>query len=356
MALGKKEKQGFVYQRRDAKTLKERADMKAGDYPKLFKSQYKEWKPKDGKNLIRILPATWENAKHYGIDIFVNYSIGADNNKFLSLSKHGKGADPIAEARQEAQREGDKALAKKLSPTQRILYWIIDRSDEGEGPMLFPAPFTVDTNIANLCIDEDTKDVIFVDDPAEGCDIRFHREGTGINTDYPAAKMKILKPSPLHEDEELENEWLEFINENPLPDVLNFYDYDFIKSTFDGVIGSFDDKAEDKPFARKRAGPDEDDQSAPPRRLQHVAHRASDGEEDPVTPARRRPAPEPEPVTARRRRSTQEELPFEPDEEAEPAPAPRRRATAEAEPENTLSARIAARRRSPAPSAEEEND
>lgn len=342
MALGKKEKQGFVYHRRDAKTLKERADMKPGDYPKIFKPQYKVWKPKDGKNLIRILPATWESARHYGIDIFVNYSIGADNNQFLSLSKHGKGADPIAEARQEAQREGDKALAKKLSPTQRILYWIIDRNDEAEGPVLFPAPFTVDTNIANLCIDEDTKDVIFVDDPAEGCDIRFHREGTGLGTDYPAAKMKILKPSPLHEDETLENEWLDFINENPLPEVLNFYDYDFIKNTFDGVIGSFEDKTEEKPFARKRAEPDED--------------------EEPVPPVRRRATPEPEPAPVKqtaRRRPVQVELPFEADEEDEPAPPPRRaRARVEPEPEpepSELRGRIAARRRSPAPEPDDED-
>ena len=340
MALGKKEKQGFVYQRRDAKTLKERADMKPGDYPKIFKPQYKVWKPKDGKNLIRILPATWENAKHYGIDIFVNYNIGADNNQFLSLSKHGKGADPIAEARQEAQREGDKALAEKLRPTQRILYWIIDRNDEAEGPVLFPAAFTVDTNIANLCIDEDTKDVIFVDDPAEGCDIRFHREGTGLGTDYPAAKMKILKPSPLHEDEALESEWLDFINENPLPDVLNFYDYDFIKNTFDGVIGSFEDKTEDKPFARKRAEPDED--------------------EEPVVPVRRRATPEPEPVKqTARQRPVQVELPFEAEEEDEPAPPPRRvRARVDPEPEpepSELRGRLVARRRSPAPDPDDED-
>jgi hypothetical protein len=340
MALGKKEKQGFVYQRRDAKVIKERADMKPGDYPKIFKSKYKVWKPKDGKNLIRIMPATWENAQYFGIDIFVNYSIGADNNQFLSLSKHGKGADPIAEAKQEAQREGDKKLAKSLTPNQRVLYWIIDRNDEDAGPLLYPAPFTFSTNLANLCIDEDTKDVIFVDDPAEGCDIRFHREGTGLSTDYPAAKMKILKPSPLHEDEALESEWLDFINENPLPDVLNFYDYDFIKNTFDGVIGSFEDKTEDKPFARKRAEPDED--------------------EEPVVPVRRRATPEPEPVKqTARQRPVQVELPFEAEEEDEPAPPPRRvRARVEPEPEpepSELRGRLVARRRSPAPDPDDED-
>jgi hypothetical protein len=303
-----KKEAGFQYQKRTREDLKERANMKGGNFDSIFKPKYKVWKPKEGKNLIRILPPSWKDARHYGLDIFVNYSIGADNQSYLSLSKHGKGADPLAEARREALAEGEKELAKKLNPSQRILYWVIDRNDEDEGPLLWAAPFTFDKALSNLCIDEDTKDVIFIDDPADGRDVRFYREGTMLNTNYDASKMKILGASNIHEDETIENEWLDYIAENPLPDVLNFYDYDHIKATFDGKIGGRDEE-DDKPISR-----------------QHVSSRKHDPADDNDPPPRSRsrvkePEPEPEPeVQPRRRRAA-----VEPEVDLEPAPRRRGR-------------------------------
>ena len=140
----------FRYEKRSKDTLKERANMRGGNFDTIFKPKFKQWKPKDGKNRIRILPPTWKGAKHYGLDIFINYNIGADNQSYLSLDKHDRGPDPLAEARREAQKEGDNEYAKKLQPNQRILYWIIDRNDEEEGPLLWAAPFTFDKALSNL--------------------------------------------------------------------------------------------------------------------------------------------------------------------------------------------------------------
>ena len=283
--LAKKEERGFTYQKRDKETLKERANMRGGNFDVIFKPKFKQWKPKDGKNLIRILPPTWDDARHYGLDIFVNYSIGPDNQSYLSLSKHGLGADPLAEAKREAQQEGDKDLAKDLNPSQRILYWIVDRNDEEEGPLLWAAPFTFDKSLSNLCIDEDTKEVIFIDDPAKGRDVRFYKEGTGLTTKYDPSKMKVLGESNLAEDEGLENDWLDFITENPLPEVLNFYDYDHIKATFDGQAGRKSDEADEKPL--RRAAKSEDD-GVQPRAARTRVGGAADDEDDnpPVRPGR----------------------------------------------------------------------
>src|SRR3954466_6918418 len=108
MALkdSKKDDRGFKYQKRDKETLKERANMKGGNYDTYIKPKYKQWKPKDGKNLIRILPPTWDmrdtpwqTTAHYGMDIYVNFNIGADNQSYLSLGKHMKGDDPLIDAR-----------------------------------------------------------------------------------------------------------------------------------------------------------------------------------------------------------------------------------------------------------------
>ena len=267
----KEEQRGFNYHRRSRDEFKERANMRGGNFDSLFKPKYKQWKPKEGKNRIRILPPTWKGAKHCGLDIHVNYGIGPDNQSYLSLSKHGQGADPLAEARREALAEGDKEYAKKLQTSQRILYWIIDRMDEEEGPLLWAAPFTFDKALMNLCIDEDTKAVIELDHPTEGRDIRFYREGSQLNTKYDPSRMKLMEPSSIHEDEGLEEEWLDFIQENPLPEVLNFYSYDHIKAQFAGQSGKDDDEDEEKPQrARKHTkstddGDDADEDEKPSR-------------------------------------------------------------------------------------------
>jgi hypothetical protein len=289
--MPKQEERGFSYQKRSKEDLKERANMKGGVYATLFKPKFKEWTPKDGKNRIRILPPTWKGAKHYGFDIHVNYSIGADNQKFLSLSKHGLGADPIAEARQEAQKAGDKDFAKKLYPNNRILYWIIDRADEDEGPLLWAAPFTFDKSLSNLCIDEDTKDVMFIDgndDPANGHDVRFYKEGQGLNTKYDAAKMKVLPKSNVHEDEDLENEWLDFVAKNPLPEVLNFYDYDHIAAAFGGAAGRDDDDDDDKPVTKRKPIRDSDDDPGTIKTRRRSGEAADDPDDEDAPPSRTR--------------------------------------------------------------------
>lgn len=291
-------KSSFRYQKRSNEDVKQRANMRGGNFDSFIKPQYKLYKVKDGKNLIRILPPTWEGAKHYGFDLFVNYNIGADNQSYLSLSKMKNEADPLAEARKVAEREGDDTLAKDLRPTQRIAMWVIDRQDEDEGPQLWCAPFTVDKAFANLAFDEDTKEIIFIDDPEEGCDVRFYKEGTGMLTKYEASKMKIMPAGAISDDEKQQDEWLEFIAENPIPDCLNYYDYDHISGVFDGKVHS---KDEDEEAAPKRKAvkparePDKDEteeaEVTPPKRTRPrpVA------DEDEAPPPRKRVAKEPEP-------------------------------------------------------------
>lgn len=377
--MPKSEERGFSYKKRSKDSLKERANMKGGNFDTYIKPKFKQWKPKDGKNLIRILPPTWkaedapwQQTEHYGLDIYLNFNIGADNQAYLSRSKHLMEGDPIAEARREANAEGEKEFAKKLNPNQRILYWIIDRNDEDEGPLLWAAPFTFDKSLSNLCIDEDTKDVIFIDDPEKGRDVRFYKEGTGLTTKYDPSKMKVLPASTIHEDEGIEEDWLAFIADNPLPTVLNFYSYDHIKGSFDGQIGKFDDDEEpvsrkkpeaDKP-SRRVVDPDADDEPAPrartrtrepedePPAKRRVAKPEVDDDDEPAPPRRaRKPDPEDDepPVRQRSRAPDPEEG------EDEEAPPPRsRRGKTEPEDEDeggrrgSLREKLAARRQRPA--------
>lgn len=289
-------KRSFKYQERSREDVKARANQRGGGFDSFIKQEYKLYKVRDGKNLIRILPPTWEGARHYGYDVFVNYNIGVDNQSYLSLAKMKNERDPLAEARREAEKEGDEEAAKALRPTQRILMWVIDRMDEDEGPMLWSAPITVDKAIANISIDEDTKEVVQIDEPNEGCDLRFHREGQGLKTKYDASKMRLMKPSPLHEDEKLQEEWLEYIQENPLPDVLNYYDYEHIAGVFNGGGSS---KKDD----------DEDEDEAPKRTRRKVADDDEDEDEKPASKSKRKAAADDD--------DDQDDLPFDTDDEDE---------------------------------------
>ncbi len=327
---------GFRYQRRSADDVRKRANAKGGDFDSMFKSKYKVYKIKDGKNVVRILPPTWDNADHYGYDLWINYSVGPDNQSYLSLKRMKNERDPLDEARREAQRSGDKELAKVLTPKQRILMWVIDRMNEDEGPQLLPCPFTVDKAIAALSFDEDTKETLFIDDPKTGNDVRFYKEGSGLKTDYPPEKMRILKSSPLSQDKAIAQDWLDFVSENPLPECIEFYDYDHIAETFDGQVpAARDDDAEEPPPARSRAagnGGDEDDYIPPKseRRLTAAVRKVeAEMDDEPVDepPSRRRaaiadePDDEPEPPP-RRTRPVADEPPDD-----EPEPPSRRRFT-----------------------------
>lgn len=290
-----KNERGFQYQKRTVDDVKQRAASRGGGFDTIYKPQFKTYKVKDGKNLVRILPPTWEGARHYGYDIFVNYGIGADKQSYLSLSKMGKGKDPIAEARREAEAEGNEELTRELRATPRILMWIVDRDAEEEGPQLWAAPITVDKALANLSVDEDTGEIIHLDDPEEGCDFRFYREGKGMLTKYDASKMKLLKPSPIHADEGIQQEWLDFVVANTLPSCLNFYDYAHISSVFNG--------------SPSKGGEDED--VAPVKATRRVEAKVEEQPETPRARLRPRVQPKPEPVEV-----TEDEPPF--DEDAEP--------------------------------------
>lgn len=306
-------RRSFRYQPISKENLRARANAKSGDFDSIIKPQYKVYKMRDGKNVVRIMPPTWDDPAHYAYDLFINYSIGVDNQSYLSLSKMKGEKDPLAEAKREAEHGGDKKLAKALQARKRPGMWVIDRQDEDEGPQLMLCPMTLDTAIVNLSFDPDTRAITDIIHPETGCDVRFFKEGTGLKTDYDASKIRIMKPSPLHEDQAVQEEWLEYVQENPVPDCLQFYDYEHIAMVFDGHAGRDEEVTEEEPAPRRRPAaatrpdpedeppfeptnrrkpaPEADPEDEPkPAGRQHVSHRASDPVEEEVTEPAARPS------------------------------------------------------------------
>ncbi len=239
------QKRSFEYVRRSREDVLAVANASNSEFDSFLKSNYRKYKVRDGKNMIRILPPTWESPHHYGYPIWINYEIGADRQAYLSLAKMKGERDPIAEAYLEADREGNDKLAKALRATRRVAMWVIDRQAEEEGPLFWAAPSTVDKDIATLSSDEDTTECLMIDDPADGYDVRFYKEGQGKEgTKYPAAKIKLLGPTPLHSDmdQDKAQAWLQFVKENPIPACLNYYSYDHISRVFNGNVRMDDEK------------------------------------------------------------------------------------------------------------------
>jgi hypothetical protein len=269
--------------------VKARANMRGGDFDSYIKSDFKFYKVRDGKNVIRILPPTWGTEEdppdHYGFDIYVVYQVGVDKQSYLSLHKMKQAPDPIEEARAEAESDGDEKLTKELAPKHRVGVWLIDRQAEEAGPQFWAMPFTVDKDFSNLSIDEDTGEVQFIDSSTKGCDVRFYREKTSKPfPEYTSSKMKLLKPSPLHEDPDVADEWLDYVVSHPVPDILQYYSYDHISAVINGISKApkEDDDDEPRPRPRPRAvvAADDDEGDAKPVKTRPARTRVHEPEDD----------------------------------------------------------------------------
>jgi hypothetical protein len=199
----------------------------------MFTKPFDMFKARDGKNRIRILPPTFDGYVDFGLEIWVNYSIGADNSAFLSLHNMKGEPDPIYEERQAANQQGNDDYAKSLAPKKKLLCWIIDRKDEDAGPQLWSMPAGVARNINTLSVDDSSNAIIVHEDPETGFDIEFNKEGTGILTRYSGESIA-RNTSALHDVDETFNAWMGYVEENKLDEILVFYSYEHIALAFGG--------------------------------------------------------------------------------------------------------------------------
>lgn len=223
----------FQYRPRTAEEMRQRANRPTGSRDSFFNQGVEFFTPKAGDNTVRILPPTWDDARHYGVDIFIHYGIGADESAYLCLDKMRAEPCPLCEERARASAAGEEELADALRPRSRVAVWVIDRTQEGKGPLVWNMPATLDKDISNVCVDKQTQDVYAVDDPNEGYDVSFKREGMDQRTKYTGVQVA-RRTSPLSEDADIAQKWLDFIAGHPLPTVLQYRDYDTIRAAYAG--------------------------------------------------------------------------------------------------------------------------
>lgn len=324
----------FKYRGREESTVKQRATQKGGSFDSYTKSAFPTFKPDTGKHRVRILPLPSSHdfdkyGDHWGIDLHVHYGIGPDNSSYLCLRKHLSQNCPMCNLHKELTAEGDEDGASKVRVSTRVLAWIIDRDDEKAGPMLWAMPQSVSRDISAASTDE-RDGILLIDDPENGYDVIFSREGANLKTKYNGIKIA-RDASPLADDEKEQDEWLEFIEENPLIDTLNFYEEDYIEALLMGKSSKKDDDGEEDRGTRSRGKVDKEDDSRSRRGRTTPKEEETPAEED-ERPSRTRgrseERDEADEKPARSSRHTAKDDEPEPEPE-ERAPSNRRRAADE---------------------------
>jgi len=192
------------------------------------------FKPKPGDNFIRILPNTWEGSKHYAYPIKIHRGIGPDNQTYLCLKENELAPEkncPICEERYSgklSQKDADMLRAQTTS-----LVYLIDRSNEDQGPVLWAMSNKSDMEIIAQSQEKRQQRYLPIAHPIDGYDVEFVRDGEGINTRYRGFKVARTS-SPVHDNGDKLEEWLNYIDDNPIPDILQFYPAERIKSMFHG--------------------------------------------------------------------------------------------------------------------------
>lgn len=232
----------FTYKKRAVDTYKKRGAQSGGRRDSFLSNEFTTYRPKKGDNCLRIIPPTWDNAEHFGMDIWVHYSIGPDKNAYLCLnSKSDSDEDcPICREKADAEKIGDSDYADKLKLTKRCLYWLIDRDVEKEGPLLWAAPWTIDRDICLLAVDKHTGEQLDVDDPSDGYDIEFSYTSPSGQTPGKYGAIAIARRS----SELGKDEWLDFAQDHPLTDVLVYHDAEYIENKFAGKSKDTSDNAD----------------------------------------------------------------------------------------------------------------
>lgn len=318
---------------RTVESVTRKSRQSGGLYDSYLIPDAQMFKAKEGENQVRILPATWKDLEKWGdgweIAIYLHYNVGPDNGAYLCTDKMKNEPCPVCEAR---RKTDDPEEADQLRPSYRALCWVIDRENEKAGPQVWSIPLTLFKEINIRSVDKKTNTPILIDSPEDGYDLSFRREGSSKKTKYTGLEID-RDPTVIHDNEKIENKWLDYISEYPLPEILVFHDPDHIATVLSGKARRKpDDDGDDRGSRRGRREEPEDDR--PSRRAtreedDRPSRRAAREDEPEDRPARRRAAREEEPEAEERpsRRASREEEP-----EAEERPT-RRRSAREEEPE-----------------------
>ncbi len=227
----------FSYPKRSVEDVQRRAKQSSGRYDSYLTAEVTWFRPKPGENCIRLIPwlsgddkdyAKYEEkwGNHWGIDIIVHRNVGQDNGTYLCLDKmKGEPCPPC-----DAWRGED---LDELKPSDRVLCWLIDRNDEKAGVQAWSMPLGVSKDISAASQVKGSGEVLLIDHPDEGYDVFFDVEGEKKRTQYKRVSVA-RDPSSLAESQKTQDAWLMHVLDNRLPDLLKYYETEYLEKILSG--------------------------------------------------------------------------------------------------------------------------
>jgi hypothetical protein len=264
MARGNRDRYEYVPSYEDTVDRAERKGMFNG----MIKG-VKSYTAKQGDNWLRILPPLDPKQRHYGIRVKVHFGVGANNQRFLCLNQSGSPYEGECPSCAELARLGARATKEDrsaLKAGEQVLYYVIDRDHEKEGPQAWFQSGKTDGEIAAQSVNKRNKSLLNITHVDHGYDLEFIRSGTGRdNTEYRGFKL-MHESSPLCDDERLQDDWLDFIEEHPLSSILVFVTPEEFEREFYGRVKRRDDRddrdgGDDRLERRSRDRDDDRDKS-----------------------------------------------------------------------------------------------
>ena len=149
------------------------------------------WKPKPGKNLVRIVPYT-HNTENPFIELYFHY--GMNNKTYISPMSFGR-PDPIVEFANRLKKSGDKEQWKKgreREPKMRTYVPILVRGEESEGVKFWGMGKQVYQELLGIIADPDYGDIT---DLKNGRDITVEfKTAQECGKDFPETTVRV-KPN-----------------------------------------------------------------------------------------------------------------------------------------------------------------
>jgi hypothetical protein len=175
----------------------------------------------------------------------IHRDIGVDKQSYLCLTENEYSTHkdcPVCTERAEmARRRVDQKEVDALRPNTSLFIYLIDRSNESQGPQLWGMSNRSDAEIISQSLEKRQQLYLPVAHPIDGYDVEFTREGEGLLTRYRGFKVARTS-SPLTDDTTRFEEWLNYIEDNPIPDILQFFPAERIKLVFHGKVDSSEEE------------------------------------------------------------------------------------------------------------------
>lgn len=169
------------------------------------RQSFKFWKPKEGRNVIRILPPKGENSIYS--EARVHFGVGPNKRMVVCPQTIGQPCPVCEQVNKLWQMGGEEneRMARSLRATERYYYNVIDRTlqegDEGYNEvMVFSSGVTIFQAIATMIVDPDFGDVT---DPEAGFNLIINRQkGEGRSVSYTVSAQPKQTPLGLDNWEE----------------------------------------------------------------------------------------------------------------------------------------------------------